>query len=96
MFDQHVSVAFVITDNATRSGTVNRPLEMITAQLEESLGPEEEPPISSWRFVMRVDGGGFGRLVSVSDDGATATVRFSSAFLRRNLARILYLVLTSV
>ena len=56
MDDAAAISAIYDADNATRSGTVDRPLEMLTAQLKEALGPDVEPPISSWRFVMRVDG----------------------------------------
>ncbi len=63
-------------DNATRSCTVDRPLEMVAAQLESSIRTDEpEPPMSSWRFVQTSDGR-FGRLLSVCEEGSTARVRF--------------------
>jgi hypothetical protein len=64
------------TDNATRSCTVDRPLEMVIAQLESSIrAKERDPPMSSWRWVQTSDGR-FGRMLSVCEDENTARVRF--------------------
>jgi hypothetical protein len=60
--------ALYASDNATRTCTVDRPLEMVTAQLESAIGTGEEPPMREWRFVQTADGGQFGRLMSLSED----------------------------
>ena len=63
-------------DNATRTLSVARPLEMVTAQLEAAIRSRHpDPPMRSWRFVQTPDNR-LGRLLSVTEDETTARVRF--------------------
>ena len=63
-------------DNATRTLSVARPLEMVTAQLESAIrSGQPDPPMRSWRFVQTPDKR-LGGLLSVSEDETTARVRF--------------------
>ena len=63
-------------DNAMRTLSVARPVEMVTAQLETAIRSRQtDPPMRSWRFVQTPDNR-LGRLLSVSNDESTARVRF--------------------